>query len=44
MLIGAAILLPFFNTENNRALLAIAPGLAWATLGARSLIEPRTLI
>jgi len=40
MLIGAAILLFFFNTEDDRALLAIAPGLAWATLGARSLMSP----
>ena len=39
MLIGAAILLFFFNTEDDRALLAIAPGLAWATLGARSLMS-----
>jgi len=39
MLIGAAILLLFFNTEDDRALLAIAPGLAWATLGARSLMS-----
>ena len=39
MLIGAAIVLFFFNTEDDRALLAIAPGLAWATLGARSLIS-----
>ena len=39
MLIGAAILLFFFNTEDDRALLAIAPGLAWSTLGARSLMS-----
>ncbi|MDQ2912742.1 MAG: hypothetical protein M3T56_05740 [Chloroflexota bacterium] len=39
MLIGAAIVLFFFNTEDDRALLAIAPGLAWATLGARSLMS-----
>lgn len=39
MLIGAAILLFFFNTEDDRALLAIAPGVAWATLGARSLMS-----
>lgn len=39
MLIGAAILLFFFNTEDDRALLAIAPGLAWSTIGARSLIS-----
>lgn len=39
MLIGAAILVFFFNTEDDRALLAIAPGLAWATLGARSLMS-----
>src|SRR5687767_9675875 len=39
MLIGAAILLFFFNTEDDRALLAIAPGLAWATLGARGLMS-----
>lgn len=36
MLIGAAILLIFFNTEDDRALLAIAPGVAWFILGARS--------
>lgn len=39
MLIGAAIVLFFFNTEDDRALLAIAPGVAWATLGARSLMS-----
>ena len=39
MLIGVAILVFFFNTEDDRALLAIAPGLAWATLGARSLMS-----
>jgi hypothetical protein len=39
MLIGAVILVFFFNTEDDRALLAIAPGLAWATLGARSLMS-----
>ena len=39
MLIGAAIVLFFFNTEDDRALLAIAPGLAWATLGDRSLMS-----
>lgn len=39
MLIAAAILLFLFNTEDDRALLAIAPGLAWATLGARSLMS-----
>lgn len=39
MLIGAAILLIFFNSEDDRALLAIAPGLAWSTLGARSLMS-----
>jgi hypothetical protein len=39
MLIGAAILLFFFNTEDDRALLAIAHGLAWSTLGARSLMS-----
>jgi hypothetical protein len=38
-LIGAVILVFFFNTEDDRALLAIAPGLAWATLGARSLMS-----
>jgi hypothetical protein len=46
MLIGAAILVFFFNTEDDRALLAIAPGLAWATLGARSLMSaaPRSSV
>ena len=39
MLIGAAVLLFFFNTEDDRALVAIAPGLAWATIGARSLMS-----
>jgi hypothetical protein len=39
MLIGVVILVFFFNTEDDRALLAIAPGLAWATLGARSLMS-----
>jgi hypothetical protein len=39
MLIGAVILVFFFNTEDDRALLAIAPGLAWATLGARNLMS-----
>jgi hypothetical protein len=39
MLIGAAILLFFFNTEDDRALMAIAPGLAWAAIGARSLMS-----
>lgn len=39
MLIGAVILLFFFNSEDDRALLAIAPGLAWSTLGARSLMS-----
>jgi hypothetical protein len=39
MLIGAVILVFFFNTEDDRALLAIAPGLAWSTLGARSLMS-----
>lgn len=39
MLIGAVILVFAFNTEDDRALLAIAPGLAWATLGARSLMS-----
>lgn len=40
MLITAAILMLIFNTEDDRALLAIAPGLAWATIGARSLMSP----
>jgi hypothetical protein len=39
MLIGAVILVLFFNSEDDRALLAIAPGLAWSTLGARSLMS-----
>lgn len=39
MLIGAVILVFVFNTEDDRALLAIAPGLAWATLGARGLMS-----
>ena len=39
MLIGTVILMFFFSTEDDRALLAIAPGLAWATLGARSLMS-----
>lgn len=39
MLIATVILLFFFNTEDDRALLAIAPGLAWAALGARSLMS-----
>jgi hypothetical protein len=39
MLIGAVILVFFFNTEDDRALLAIGPGLAWFTLGARSLMS-----
>jgi hypothetical protein len=34
-----AILLIFFNTEDDRALLAIATGVAWFTLGARSLMS-----
>ncbi len=39
MLIGAVILVFFFNTEDDRALLAVAPGVAWATLGAQSLMS-----
>jgi hypothetical protein len=39
MLIGAVILVFTFNTEDDRALLAIAPGLAWATLGVRGLMS-----
>ena len=39
MLIGTVILVFFFNSEDDRALLAIAPGLAWATLGARRLVS-----
>jgi hypothetical protein len=39
MLIGAVILVFTFNTEDDRALLAIAPGVAWATLGARSVMS-----
>lgn len=31
----AAILMFFFNTEDDRALLAIAPGVAFIALGAR---------
>jgi hypothetical protein len=42
MLIGAAVLLFFFNTEDDRALLAIAPGLVWATLGVRTLMSARS--
>jgi hypothetical protein len=41
MLIGAAILLFFFNTEDDRALMAVAPGVAWAALGVRSLMSAR---
>lgn len=39
MLIAAAILLFFFNTEDDRALLVIAPGVAFAALGARSVMR-----
>src|SRR5687768_8297941 len=39
MLIGAVILVFFFNTEDDRALLAIAPGVAWAALGVQSLMS-----
>jgi hypothetical protein len=46
MLIGAVILVFSFNTEDDRALLAIAPGLAWAALGIRSLMSaaPRSSV
>ena len=39
LLVGAAILLMFFNTEDDRALLAIAPGLAWAAIGVQNLMS-----
>ena len=39
MLIGAAIVMLFFNTEDDRALLAVGLGLAWASIGAQSLIS-----
>lgn len=38
-LIAAAILLLFFNTEDDRALMAIAPGVAFVALGTRSLMS-----
>jgi len=39
MLIGVVILVLFFNSEDDRALLAIAPGVAWAALGVQSLMS-----
>ena len=39
LLIGGAILLLVFNTEDDRALLAIAPGLAWAAIGVHNLMS-----
>lgn len=38
MLIAAAILLFFFNDQDDRALLFAGPGAAWIWLGARSLV------
>ncbi len=38
MLIAAAILLFFLNTEDDRALMLVGPGAAWIWLGARSLV------
>jgi hypothetical protein len=39
MLIAAVILVFSFNTEDDRAMLAVAPGVAWAALGARGLMS-----
>jgi len=41
MVIAAAILVLFFNTEDDRVLLLVAPGAAWIWLGARSLVATR---
>ena len=41
MLIAAAILMSFFNTEDDWALMAIAPGITFLAIGARRMMSAR---